>query len=655
MATVNNKTISLSVLSTTAAINAGHVITAGDSAAYILEITFSDVTTITGTCQLYFLKSDGTYATRDASDGVVLADNKVTYTLDSTLYNMARLTCWVQFADSNLYTPLKISFSGIRVPGGTTELVDTQTYPEWVVAVKDTQADITATTGVLLGDGAGGVSAAVAADLPAIDATSLTGLTGVLAGDGTNIRVATAGDGDSLLVTGGTLRGQLSAIDADVENLKLWTDMDMRVFGIEFDTATTSPTLTRINDSVGKVANAGIDAQVVTNDFDALPIFGEMHEVTDSLGNVFIRIPKFYIFKSKGAKTVKKASKYKWDGFYLPWCFWDFANNRELPYFDFGKYKAGNDGSNRLTSKADEYPLCGQNIVTFRSRAQANGAGYQQLDVHAYDVLTTLMQVEFATLDMQSVMQGYTTGRYVATELAQVTESDTNRIIVTNAVAALYRVGQAISVGTSQGGNQVFYGRTITDIVEYDASNMALEFDGAPVTITAGNVLYNTGYKNGFSAGITASSGSVGANDGKYPCSYRGIESPYGDVWQFLDGVNINDWQAWICDNAASYASNVFANPYKQLSYINADAGNWVTEMGLDANNPAAEFPSAVGAIGSSPYKDYYYLASGSRIARVGGAWDAGSYVGPSFWGLNFSTTVTFVSVGGRLLRKAVN
>jgi hypothetical protein len=27
-------------------------------------------------------------------------------------------------------------------------------------------------------------------------------------------------------------------------------------------------------------------------------------------------------------------------GFYLPWCFWNFTNSRELPYIDVGKYTA---------------------------------------------------------------------------------------------------------------------------------------------------------------------------------------------------------------------------------------------------------------------------------------------------------------------------
>ena len=453
------------------------------------------------------------------------------------------------------------------------------------------------------------------------------------------------------------ITAHLAEIATDVENLKLWTKIDMRVFGIEFDTNTTSPTLTRVNDSVGKVANAGIDAQVVTNDFDALPIFGEMREVTDSLGNVFIRIPKFYIYKSKGAKTVKKVSKYQWPDFYLPKVFWDFDNEVELDYFDFGKYKAGNDGSNRLTSKTDEYPLISQNIVTFRSRAQANGAGYQQLDIHAYDVLTTLMQIEFATLDMQSVMQGYTGGRYSATHtLTADTNPAGNTLVVTNATGALYGVGQAISVGTSLGGNQRFYGRTITQI-DADtpgAGSTTITFDGDTVALTTGDILYNSGYKNGFSLGVVASSGSVSANDGKYPCSYRGIESPYGDIWQFVDGVNIMDLQAWICDNADNYASNLYANPYKQLTYINANSNNYVTEMGLDENNPSVELPSAVGAIGSSPYRDYYYQSSGSRIALVGGRRGDGSGAGPACWSLPNSSATTDVSIGGRLLYKPI-
>lgn len=47
------------------------------------------------------------------------------------------------------------------------------------------------------------------------------------------------------------------------------------------------------------VAAAGIDDEIVSNDFDNVPIFGEISEVVDTLGNVFVRIPKFYIKKNR--------------------------------------------------------------------------------------------------------------------------------------------------------------------------------------------------------------------------------------------------------------------------------------------------------------------------------------------------------------------
>lgn len=434
---------------------------------------------------------------------------------------------------------------------------------------------------------------------------------------------------------------------------------DGRIWGVSWDKG-ESPILTRTDSAVGMLADVGVDDNVVRNDFDYVPIFGEIHEVEDEYGNKFMRIPKFYIRKTDGENIkTRQVSKAKYRGFYLPWCFWDFANNRELPYCDFGKHLATLGEGDRLQSKPGLYPLCNRNIVQMRQYAQNNNTGgltgYQQLDIHAMDVLQTLMFIEFATLNMQTVMQGYTTGQYTATHLAVVTETNANRIVVANNHAGLYRVGQSISVGTTQGGNEIFYGRTITSIDDYDADNKAITFDGDPVDITAGNMLYNTAYKTGFSSGIAASSGAIVANDGKYPCAYRGIESPYGDIHQFVDGVNIIERQAWVCENADQYASNLFAHPYESLSYRNyADrTEGYVKEMGFDPQHPYAGFPTAVGGSSTTYYSDYYYNNTGERIARLGGIWSDGAIAGPSYWSLDYAASHAWLVNGGRLLKKA--
>jgi hypothetical protein len=253
---------------------------------------------------------------------------------------------------------------------------------------------------------------------------------------------------------------------------------------------------------------------------------------------------------------------------------------------------------------------------------------------------------------------GYSNGRYSAGDkLTADTNPAGNTLVVSNATGAYYAVGQAISVGTSLGGNQRFYGRTITDkdVDTPGTGSTTITFDGAAVALTSGDILYNSGWKNGFSSGIAASSGSLVSNSsGKYPCVWRGIESPFGDVWQFVDGVNINDNQAWVCKNADDYASNVFASPYEQIGYVNHNANGYVKEMGFDGDYPFAEFPIAVVAVGGKYYAVYHWQAGGLHIARFGGRWPNGSSAGFSCWSLAGSSSSERVDFGGRLVKKAL-
>src|SRR5690625_693115 len=71
---------------------------------------------------------------------------------------------------------------------------------------------------------------------------------------------------------------------------------DKLIFGAYWDKS-SNPSLTRTDAAVGMEADVGIDGQLVQNDFDKAPIWGEIEEVQDSYGNYFMRIPKFYIRK----------------------------------------------------------------------------------------------------------------------------------------------------------------------------------------------------------------------------------------------------------------------------------------------------------------------------------------------------------------------
>lgn len=428
------------------------------------------------------------------------------------------------------------------------------------------------------------------------------------------------------------------------------------IYGVSWDGA-ESPTLTRTDSSIGMTANAGVDMGAVTNDFDGADIFKDITEVTDDLGNVFVRIPKFYIEKTAvGNARTWRISKRPFGNAYLPYCFRN-KSGAILPYVDVGKYNAGLSSGSALTSASGVYPLISKSIVDFRNYAKANGANYHQLDIHIVDLLQTLFIIEFATLNSQAVMYGWANGRYDANDLATLTETGVNRIALLNAKADAFTVGTPIGIGSTQGGNQVCYGRTITSIgVNDDAGSgkRYITFDGEPVNVSTGNFLYNVGWKSGFSSGILAKSGSIGSNStGKFPCAYRGIENPWGSIYEFVDGVNVNNNQAWVSKYQEDYSSNLFAIPYEQLSYISASADGYISQMGYDSNLPFANFPTNVtGGNYDKYYADYYYQNVGQRIARVGG-WYSIPHAGLFSWSLVSDSSAMSVAYGGRLCRKA--
>jgi len=365
---------------------------------------------------------------------------------------------------------------------------------------------------------------------------------------------------------------------------------------------------------------------------------------------VFIRIPRFWIKKTKvGAAWTWQISRGNFAGAYLPEPF------KTAAYVDVGKYDASKAAA-VLQSVSGALPLVSDTIVNFRTYAQANGAGYYQMDIHVVDLLQTLFRIEFATLHSQSIMAGATSNAYNAAHTATVAENAVNRVIVANATAALFVVGQTVGLGTTLGGNQVFSNRVVQSITVYDASNKAINVDGAVFNVAIGNILYSLGWKSGACDGVVAASGSLThQTNGLYPCKYRGIENPWGNIYQFIDGVNINEFQAWVCRTPEDYASNVFAAPYEQLGYVNYGvADGYPTAMGFDSSHPFAELPIAVGGGSTTYYADYYYRAAGQRIALLGGHWLIGAAAGLSDWYLGGASSGTDFVIGGRLLKTAL-
>ena len=144
-----------------------------------------------------------------------------------------------------------------------------------------------------------------------------------------------------------------------------------------------------------------------------------------------------------------------------------------------------------------------------------------------------------------------------------------------------------------------------------------------------------------------------GSRDGTDNTSviYRGIEDIFGNIWQFVDGINVRDWVAYICYDSNKYAVDTFSGSYKALGYVNAKSNAFASKQGYDSNHPMVALTTE--AVGSSDTNmcDYYYQNSGDRIALVGGRYGSGTYAGLWCWNFNSASSNVSVSIGARLLK----
>ncbi len=145
-------------------------------------------------------------------------------------------------------------------------------------------------------------------------------------------------------------------------------------------------------------------------------------------------------------------------------------------------------------------------------------------------------------------------------------------------------------------------------------------------------------------------SGSI-INDGKHSMIYRGIEDIFGNVWQYVDGINIKDNQAYINYNPSTYAVDTFDGDYQKLGYINAKLDGYSVSLGYDSSHSIIAFPTSVGGDENSHMSDYYWQATGNRIAFVGGHYTNALNAGLWSWYFSVTSSHAWANVGARLLR----
>lgn len=424
----------------------------------------------------------------------------------------------------------------------------------------------------------------------------------------------------------------------------------------------TSSAWERMDNNVGKVANATKDGSSVQNDFDyiypwsditsyiyntttneVVAEYGDINYNPDgSLGEVFTRIPSFY-WKRWRDDTYEyvSISASKLEGYI------------KSEQFSVGRYATSYVNS-KMSSISGQVPEVNRNITSFRTESRKLGNNIAILDYH-YFLIQMLYLVEYADYNSQLMLgNGMTTFRTDNNDKALVAETGVNRIIINTLGANAFKVGQQVSIGTSSTFNwNVARNRTITKKENYssgDITGTAIYFDGDSVNIALNNVLWTTGQKSGGCDTLGMKSGCT-ANDGKTAVAYRGLENPFGNVFQFVDGINVKDHVCYLCTSQDDYVVDKFTSPYNALGYTNALTNGYSKSLGYDNNYPIASFPTEIGTSSTTGTCDYYTQNTGNKIALVGGFWSDGSNVGLWFWYLSSDSGLVYFDIGSRLIK----
>ena len=141
--------------------------------------------------------------------------------------------------------------------------------------------------------------------------------------------------------------------------------------------------------------------------------------------------------------------------------------------------------------------------------------------------------------------------------------------------------------------------------------------------------------------------GMASGTDGLVSVSFAGVENFWGNIWTWVDGINIQaDNKLWLNMSNENYQSDLFSSPYQyvgDLLNVNGYPGSMLdVKYGF--------YPDATGGSTSAGFTDYYYQNTGNRVARLGGYWSHGLTAGARFWYLNLSSASRASTVGCRLV-----
>ena len=193
-------------------------------------------------------------------------------------------------------------------------------------------------------------------------------------------------------------------------------------------------------------------------------------------------------------------------------------------------------------------------------------------------------------------------------------------------------------------------------MVEYASMNSQVKI-GAGITGKPYNGENNTAELTGATTILGNGSGSVTTVTGFSAVSYRGEENIWGNIWKFVDGMNILDkisdsvHELYIADNGFAESTNT--GPYTNAGITLATREGFISAMAYSENYDWLFVPAETIGDSALPVGDYFYhsaFSDGYKPARLGGYWIFSDIAGAFCWNVSNAPSPSHYTISGRLV-----
>lgn len=208
-------------------------------------------------------------------------------------------------------------------------------------------------------------------------------------------------------------------------------------------------------------------------------------------------------------------------------------------------------------------------------------------------------------------------------------------------------------LGWSQETVQAATATELLFLIEYASFDMQSKI-GAGVTTKTDDGATSMTEITGATTTLGNKSGQVINTNGYSVVAYRGEENPFGNIWKWIDGINVynkNEGSVYIADHGFKDDTN--AAPYSDAGITICGSNGYVSAFAYNEDFDWLFIASEVLGNSSLPVGDYFWqnkAYNGYTVARLGGGWSSGSSAGGFDWLVDNASGLRYRTIGGRLL-----